>query len=97
MAKNKMNGAIATKGIAAKASKTEAPEALERHDVIAMARKFADDLEAGEYGEPLNVMLVLECKQPRKGTDVQLFGWGSNADGLHGLGMLTSAVYILQS
>ena len=68
---------------------------LERHDVVAMARKFADDIEAGAYGEALNVMLVLERKRPGELADVELFGWGPDASGLHGLGMLTTGTHIL--
>ena len=80
-----------------KGSVVELKAGLERHDVIAMARKFADDLEAGVYGEALNVMLVLQCKQPGEIADIEVFGWGPDASGMHGLGMLHSGAHILQT
>ena len=70
---------------------------LDRHDVVAMARKFADDLEAGVYGEALNAMLVLQCKQPGEIADIEVFGWGADASGMHGLGLLYRGAHLLQT
>ena len=40
-------------------------------DVAAMARKFADDLDAGQYGEVNRVVVIAE-----NGDGISIFGWG---------------------
>ncbi len=40
-------------------------------DIAVMARKFADDVEAGNFGEVETALVVLEGSE-----GVQTFGWG---------------------
>ena len=43
------------------------------NDIAAMARKFADDLESGKYGETARVIVIAENE-----CGLNIFGWGAN-------------------
>ena len=55
-------------------------------DIAAMARKFADDIEAGEYGEVQRVLVVADC-----GDGMHQFGWGESVSMYEALGILEAA------
>ena len=55
-------------------------------DIAAMARKFADDIEAGEYGEVQRVLVVADC-----GDGMHQFGWGESVSMYEALGILDAA------
>lgn len=59
------------------------------NDVPAMARKFAHDVECGEYGSVDCVVAVVATSD-----DLHLFGWG-NIDGLRATGLLSMGSYKL--
>lgn len=47
------------------------PREVKVSDIAAMARKFADDLEAGEYGDCLSALVIVNTDN-----DMHLFNWG---------------------
>lgn len=53
-------------------------------DIVAMARRFADDIEAGKFGEARTAVVVLETED---GT-VEAFGWGGDAELVRAIGVL---------
>ncbi|MGQ9370403.1 hypothetical protein [Azospirillum sp. ST 5-10] len=55
-------------------------------DVVAMAKRFAADLEAGEHGKPVSVAVLLESAD-----GVRVFGWGA-ADTLRMMGLFHVAL-----
>jgi hypothetical protein len=52
-------------------------------DVEAMARKLADDIARGAYGEVNSAVVVLETSD-----GPQVFGWGAT-DQVHSCGLMT--------
>lgn len=56
-------------------------------NIPAMARKFADDLEAGKYGDVSAAVLVIH----RPSGGVASFGWGDIDDRYAVIGMLEAA------
>lgn len=55
-------------------------------DIAACARRFADQLEAGEQGKPTRIMLILDTPD-----GVALNLWGENVNGLEMMGLLEVA------
>jgi hypothetical protein len=55
-------------------------------DIAACARRFADQLEAGEQGEPTRVVLVVETDE-----GLGLSIWGEIATGFELVGILDAA------
>lgn len=55
-------------------------------DIAGMARKFADDIEAGRYGEPTRAIVILDC-----GNAMHQFGWGESLSMYEALGILEAA------
>lgn len=55
-------------------------------DIAACARKFADQLEAGEQGEPSRVIVILDTPD-----GVALNLWGESVNGLEMIGLLEIA------
>lgn len=55
-------------------------------DIAACARKFADQLEAGEQGEPTRVIVILDTPD-----GVALNLWGENVNGFEMVGLLEVA------
>ena len=55
-------------------------------DIAGCARRFADQLERGEQGEPKRVILVLEHED-----GIALVSWGENPTGYELLGILEAA------
>ena len=49
-------------------------------DIAAMARKFADDIEAGEYGIASRALVILERED-----GLAIFGWGEGSISIRGL------------
>lgn len=54
-------------------------------DIGGMARRFADQVEAKDYGEVTRVMVIVETPD---GLSANL--WGENANGYEKIGMLAS-------
>jgi hypothetical protein len=54
-------------------------------DIGDMARRFADQVEANDYGEVTRVMVIVETPD---GLSANL--WGENANGYEKIGMLAS-------
>jgi hypothetical protein len=52
-------------------------------DIAGCARRFADQLEAGEQGEPVRIVLLIETSD-----GVALALWGENANGFELIGLL---------
>lgn len=63
----------------------EFPQQCKVSDIAAMARKFADDLEAGAYGEPRNALVMLD------GDSLELFNWGEGLTFQESIGALEVA------
>jgi hypothetical protein len=57
-------------------------------DIAGCARRFADQLEAGEQGEPIRVIAVIELSE-----GIALCTWGENASGYELLGILEAAKF----
>ena len=55
-------------------------------DVSAMARKFADDIDAGEYGEVDRVICIAENE-----TGISIFGWGIGTSAYELMGLFEAA------
>ena len=55
-------------------------------DIAGMARKFADDVEAGRYGEVERVIVIADC-----GDGMHQFGWGESVSMYEALGILEAA------
>jgi hypothetical protein len=56
-------------------------------DIGGMARRFADDLEAGEYGETYRVVVVLQ----RSDSSLAIMGWGENGSPYEFMGLFEAA------
>lgn len=56
------------------------------NNIAAMARKFADDIEAGEYGDALTAYVLLDTDD-----DLHTFCWGEGLSRYEAAGMLTLA------
>ena len=54
-------------------------------DIASMARKFADEFEAGNYGNHVRALLVLE------GEGIEMFLWGDDLTNLAAIGILDCA------
>jgi hypothetical protein len=54
-------------------------------DVAAMARRFADDLDAGKWGEVSRVIVIVE------NGGMPILGWGENTSPYELMGMFESA------
>lgn len=62
------------------------------HDIPAMLRNIADDIEAGEFGNVQSGVMMLETDQT-----FHTFGWG-DAEGFKAIGMFhTAAVMMAES
>jgi hypothetical protein len=55
-------------------------------DIAAMARRFADDLDKGEHGEPFRAVLLVQRED-----GLALFGWGESASPLEMMGLFEAA------
>jgi hypothetical protein len=55
-------------------------------DIAACARRFANQLEAGEQGEPTRLVIVAQ-----HGDGVSTYVWGENADPHQMMGLLEAA------
>lgn len=56
-------------------------------DIAAMARKFADDLDAGKHGDVFRAVLVVQCED----TSLTMFGWGENTTAFELMGLFEAA------
>jgi hypothetical protein len=59
------------------------------NDIVTMARKFADAVEAGEYGEVRAVVVAFEAAD-----GFTSFGWGDADDGFKVAGMFATAAHV---
>jgi hypothetical protein len=57
-------------------------------DIVACARKYADQLEAGEQGEPIRAILITE-----HGDGIALSVWGDSLNGYEMIGILEAAKF----
>ena len=55
-------------------------------DIAGMARRFADDLESGNYGDVLRSVLVVESDY-----GLTLLGWGENTSAYELMGLFEAA------
>lgn len=55
-------------------------------DIADCARRYADQLEAGEQGEPTRVIVIAELPD-----DLTISVWGENVSGYEVVGMLEAA------
>jgi hypothetical protein len=55
-------------------------------DIGGMARRFADDLEAGHYGDVLRTVTIVECDG-----GIILLGWGENTSSYELMGLFEAA------
>lgn len=59
------------------------------HDIPAMLRKLADEIEAGEYGEVNEAACAIFADR------VEVFGWGPTRDGASAALLLQAGAHIL--
>lgn len=59
------------------------------HDIPQMLRNIADDIEAGEFGNALSGVMMLETDQT-----FHTFGWG-DAEGFKAVGMFHAAAVMM--
>ena len=57
-------------------------------DIAGCARRFADQLEQGEHGEPKRIVLIVDTP-----VGIALNLWGDNVSGLELLGLLEAAKF----
>jgi hypothetical protein len=57
-------------------------------DIASCARRFADQLQAGEQGEPIRAIMVLQLPD-----GIALSVWGENTTGFELLGILEAAKF----
>jgi hypothetical protein len=55
-------------------------------DIPGMSRRFANDLEAGDYGDVQRVMVVIES-----GDGIRTLGWGDSINTFEAIGLLEAA------
>lgn len=55
-------------------------------DIAGMARRFADHLDAGEYGEVTRAVVIVETSDA-----LTLLGWGENTTAYELMGMFEAA------
>jgi hypothetical protein len=72
--------------IAVDNTNVEAFPGVDLRDIALMARKFADSVEAGEFGEIETAMVMLEGSE-----GIQTFGWGDVVSFRESIGMLEIA------
>ena len=56
------------------------------NDIAAMARRFADDLEADKYGDVQRVILIAENE-----SGLNILGWGSHTTAYELMGMFEAS------
>lgn len=59
------------------------------NDIPALARQFADDIEAGEYGKPNRVIVIMDAD------DLHTFGWGDVGSAFASIGLLDAAKFTM--
>jgi hypothetical protein len=79
-------GEAMTLKIAVDNTNVEAFPGVDLRDIALMARKFADSVEAGEFGEIETAMVMLEGSE-----GIQTFGWGDVVSFRESIGMLEIA------
>lgn len=57
------------------------------NDIAAMARKFADDIEAGEYGDALTALVLVDTED-----ELHTLCWGEGLTRYESAGMLSLAL-----
>jgi hypothetical protein len=55
-------------------------------DIAACARKWADQLEAGEHGQPFRVIVVAQSDE-----GIAISGWGENTSAFELMGLFEAA------
>jgi hypothetical protein len=55
-------------------------------DIGDMARRFADDIDAGEYGEVVRTVTVIECDR-----GLVILGWSENTTSYELMGLFEAA------
>jgi hypothetical protein len=55
-------------------------------DIGGMARRFADDIDAGEYGEVVRTIALIETP-----TGLVILGWGENTSAYELMGLFEAA------